>query len=168
MLGNFKGPGRRGDPCPVANVYALKALSLIPEYQDRPETRAGSELLLAQWADFAQARAAKGTDAAYKPRKLYLFGVGTDFRKLKYPFVWYNILHVADVLSRFPFVYGDPRLQDMLKAIMDQADEDGRFTATSMYRAWKGYSFADKKRPSPWLSFLVWRIQQRVRQMEQS
>jgi hypothetical protein len=167
MLGNFKGPGKRGDPCPIANVYALKALSLVPEYLDSPTTRAGCETLLAHWADFARARAVAGTEMAFKPRKLYLFGVGTDFRKLKYPFVWYDILHVADVLSRFPVVHGDPHFLDMLGTISDQADEadGGRFTATSMYRAWKGWSFADKKRPSPWLSFLVWRIQKRVGQM---
>jgi len=168
MLGNFKGPGRREDPCPVANVYTLKALSLVSEYINSPETRRGSETLLAHWGDFAQARALKESEGAYKPRKLYLFGVGTDFRKLKYPFVWYDILHVADVLSRFPFVHGDPRFRDLLGTISDQADEadGGRFTATSMYRAWKGWSFADKKRPSPWLSFLVWRIENRVGQTE--
>lgn len=26
-LGRFRGPGRKSDPCPVANLYALKALS---------------------------------------------------------------------------------------------------------------------------------------------
>jgi hypothetical protein len=31
-----------------------------------------------------------------------------------------------------------------------------------MYRAWKGWSFADKKNPSPWLTFLVLRLQRRV------
>ena len=167
MLGSFKGPGRREDACPIANVYALKALSLVPEYRDCPQTRQGCETLLAHWADFAAARAAKGTEAAFKPRKLFLFGVGTDFRKLKYPFVWYDILHVADVLSRFPFVHDDARFLQMLQVITGQADEAGRFTATSMYRAWKGYSFADKKRPSPWLSFLVWRIGRRLHQAEQ-
>ena len=75
--------------------------------------------------------------------------------------------HVADVLSRFPFVHDDARFLQMLQVITGQADEAGRFTATSMYRAWKGYSFADKKRPSPWLSFLVWRIGCRLQQTEQ-
>jgi hypothetical protein len=35
-LGKFKGPGRRSDPCPIANVYALKALSQVPELIDSP------------------------------------------------------------------------------------------------------------------------------------
>jgi hypothetical protein len=94
--------------------------------------------------------------------KLYLFGAGTFFRRLKYPFVWYDILHVTDVLSRFPFVHGDPRFQSMVETITEQADDDGRYTAASMYRAWKGWSFADKKNPSPWLTFLVLRVQRRM------
>ncbi|TFG48367.1 MAG: hypothetical protein E4H33_04295, partial [Anaerolineales bacterium] len=28
LLGNFKGPGKRDDPCPIANLLTLKALSL--------------------------------------------------------------------------------------------------------------------------------------------
>jgi hypothetical protein len=94
-------------------------------------------------------------------RRMFLFGIGTDFRKLKYPFVWYDILHVTDVLSRFPFVDTDSRFREMEDAITAQA-RDGRYTATSMYRAWKGWSFADKKQPSPWLTFLVERILKRV------
>ena len=144
-LGRFKGPGRRSDPCPMANVYALKALSLLPERVDSPATRAGAGMLLWHWAQRGE-------------RRPFLFGIGTDFGKLKYPFVWYDVLHVVDVLSRFPFLRTDPRLWEMVGTITAQADGQGRYTATSMYRAWKGWSFADKKNPSPWLTFLVWRI----------
>ena len=91
-----------------------------------------------------------------------MFGIGTTFRKLKYPFVWYDILHVTDVLSQFPFVHSDPRFREMLETITAQADEEGRYTAGSMYRAWKDWEFADKKRPSAWLTFLVLRLQKRV------
>lgn len=149
QLGRFKGPGRRADPCPIANVYALKALSQVLEWIDHPATRTGAEMLLWHWEHQGE-------------RKIYMFGIGTDFRKLKYPFVWYDILHVVDVLSRFPFARADPRFEAILEAITAQADEKGRYTAGSMYRAWKGWSFADKKRPSPWLTFLVLRIQQRA------
>ncbi len=148
-LGRFRGPGRKADPCPIANVYALKALSLVPEYLDSPATRRGVEMLLGHWARRAEV-------------KYYLFGVGSDFRKLKYPFVWYDILHVTDVLSRFPFVHADPRFGEMVAAITSQADAAGRYTAGSMYQAWRGWSFADKKQPSPWLTFLASRVQQRI------
>ena len=84
------------------------------------------------------------------------------FRKLKYPFVWYDILHTSDVLSHFKFVHEDPRFIDMLETIFDKADENGLYTAASMYRAWKGWSFADKKTPSPWLTYLVYRVTKRV------
>ncbi len=147
---DFRGPGRKDDPCPIVNVYALKALSLVPDLLDSPATRAGAEMLLGHWERQTE-------------RKMYLFGIGTDFRKLKYPFVWYDILHVVEVLSRFPFVRTDPRFREMVETITTQADENGRYTASSMYRAWKGWSFADKKKPSPWLTFLVLRIQKRVR-----
>jgi hypothetical protein len=148
-LGKFRGPGRKADPCPIANVYALKALAQVPELLDCSATRTGTDMLLQHWQ-------------YQKTIKFYMFGVGTDFRKLKYPFVWYDILHVADVLSRFAFVHADRRFQQMLKTITAQADSQGRYTATSMYQAWKGWSFADKNIPSTWLTFLVLRILKRV------
>jgi hypothetical protein len=147
-LGKFRGPGRKDDPCPIANVYALKALSQIPELVDSPAAHAGADMLLWHWGPECE-------------RKVYLFGVGTKFRRLKYPFVWYDVLHVTDVLSRFPFVRQDARFREMVAAVTAQADEEGRYTAASMYRAWKGWSFADKKNPSPWLTFLALRIQKR-------
>jgi hypothetical protein len=154
----FRGPGRKADPCPIVNVYALKALAQVPDLLDSPATRTGAEMLLWHWEHQGE-------------RKIYMFGIGTDFRKLKYPFVWYNVLHVVDVLSRFPFVHADTRFQEMVETITAQADGEGRYTASSMYRAWKGtcpgrqvqgWSFADKKNPSPWLTFLVLRAQKRI------
>jgi hypothetical protein len=148
-LGKFRGPGRKADPCPMANVYALKALAQVPELLDSPATRAGTEILLWHWEHQTE-------------RKIYMFGIGTTFRRLKYPFVWYDILHVVDVLSRFPFVHADPRFREMVKTITAQAGEDGRYRAGSMYRAWKGWEFADKRSPSPWITFLVRRVLKRV------
>jgi hypothetical protein len=152
-LGKFHGPGRRSDPCPIVNVYALKALSLVPAYLDSPVTQAGIQALLDHWENQGEI-------------KMYMFGIGTDFRKLKYPFVWYDILHVTDVLSRYSSVYEDLRFQEMVSEITTQAGENGHYTATSMYRAWKGWSFANKKQPSPWLTFLVQRIHKRVQSAE--
>jgi len=148
-LGKFKGPGRKTDPCPIANVYALKALSLVPDLQDSQAVYHGVEMLLDHWDSLTG-------------KKYFLFGVGSDFRKLKYPLVWYDILHVADVLSRFPIARSDPRFVRIISAITSQADPDGRYTASSMYLSWKGWSFSDKKKPSPWLTYLVLRIQKRM------
>jgi hypothetical protein len=148
-VGKFRGPGRRDDPCPIVNVYALKVLAEVPDLSDSPATRIGTEMLFDHWACQGE-------------RRMYLFGIGTDYRKLKYPFVWYDVLHVVEVLSHYPFVHGDSRFREMVGAITSQADDEGRYTATSMYRAWKGWSFADKKNPSPWLTFLVLRVLKRI------
>lgn len=144
-IGKFRGPGRKSDPCPIANLYALKALSQAPGMLDSPAVQAGVQMLLGHWQRRAEI-------------KFYLFGMGSDFCKLKYPFIWYDILHVADVLTRFPCARRDPRLAEMTSLIAAQADEQGRYTAGSAYQAWKGWSFANKKNPSPWLTFLAMRI----------
>ncbi|MGB3715291.1 MAG: hypothetical protein WA996_12750 [Candidatus Promineifilaceae bacterium] len=148
-LGKFRGPGRKDDPCPMAIVYSLKALAQVPEQRDSAIVKSGIEHLLWHWEHQSE-------------RKIYLFGIGTDYRKLKYPYVWYNILHVVDVLSQFASVHQDARFREMVSAIVEQADEDGLYRASSMYKAWKGWSFADKKAPSPWLTFLVARLMKRT------
>ncbi|MDQ1281587.1 MAG: hypothetical protein QG670_2852, partial [Thermoproteota archaeon] len=87
-LGNFRGPGRKDDPCPYATLIMLKMLAQLEEWRDSKETRIGAESLLNLWE---------------KSRDLhpYQFYMGTDFRKLKAPFIWYDLLHVVDVLSHF-------------------------------------------------------------------
>jgi hypothetical protein len=152
-LGKFRGPGRKTDPCPIANLLALKAISLLPASIASPAAHQGVEMLLGHWE-------------MRKEKKYFLFAMGSDFQKLKYPFIWYDLLHVVEVLSRYPFAIPDPRFQDMLAVLVEQADEDGRYTAQSMYQHWKGWSFADKKNPSPWLTFLVYRILRRVKTLE--
>lgn len=133
----------------MATTYTLKALSQVPRLHDSPAVAAGIDALLDHWEH-------------QRDYKLKMFGIGTDFRKLKYPYVWYDILHVVDVLSRFERARRDQRLLEMVDEITRQADEDGRYRAGSMYRAWKDWSFADKKQPSPWLTVLVLRINDRV------
>jgi hypothetical protein len=144
-MGRFRGPGRKNDPCPVANVYALKTLSLFSELCNGHAVQAAVEALLSQWE-------------LRKEKKFYLFGMGTDFSKLKYPYVYFDILHVLETLSRFELARFDRRYGEMLGVVTAQADNNGCYTAGSMYQAWKGWSFADKKIPSPWLTFLVERI----------
>jgi hypothetical protein len=146
----FGGPGRKDDTCPIATVYSLKALSMLPARHESDAVAAGIDAILTHWEH-------------QKDYKLKMFGIGTDFRKLKYPFVWYDILHVADVLSRYPRARRDPRLHEMIAEIESQADENGHYTAGSMYRAWKDWSFADKKHPSRFITMLVLRIQSRQR-----
>jgi hypothetical protein len=84
--------------------------------------------------------------------------MGNDFRKLKAPLVWYDLLHVLDVLARFTWLRSDPRLADMTRVMSQKMGPDGRFTPESVWTPWKSWEFGQKKSPSRWLTFLAWRI----------
>jgi hypothetical protein len=144
-LGGFRGPGRKDDPCPFATLAMVKALGQLGDLRDGPACRAGAECLLQLWNESTT-------------RHPYMFFMGTDFRKLKAPFVWYDLLHVLDVLSQFEWLAGDPRLLDMRQVLMSKADDQGRFGAESVWMPWKQWEFGQKQEPSRWITFLAWRI----------
>lgn len=144
-LGTFRGPGRKDDPCPFATLAMLKALSEIEALRNSSACHTGADTLLRLWNE----------STTQHP---YMFYMGTDFRKLKVPFVWYDLMHVLDVLSRFPWLKKDARLLDMLEILKSKADRQGRFTPDSIWTAWKDWEFGQKKEPSRWLTLLAWRI----------
>ncbi len=159
-LGKFRGPGRKEDPCPDATLLMLKVLLQWKaqwKEADLPDAeavsdgiRTASECLLGLWADSLV-------------KHPYMFFMGTDFRKIKAPFIWYDILHVADVLGRCPGREQDPRLLEMAGHIVRQADPDGRYTPQSIWKAWADWDFGQKKVPSRWLTFLVLRLAKRLK-----
>ena len=144
-LGKWRGPGRKDDPCPFANLAMLKLLAALgsPKYQ--PVAQVGAETLLSLWQDSLE-------------RHPYIFYMGNDFRKLKAPFVWYDLLHVLEVLSQFDWLRRDPRLGEMLALLQRKADAQGRFTPESVWAVWKDHDFGQKKAPSRGLTLLAWRI----------
>jgi hypothetical protein len=148
-LGKFRGPGRKGDPCPYANLIAVKALFAGGGNGYAEALNTGVEMLLNHWKNQGD-------------RKIYMFGIGTTYRRLKYPFIWYDILHVLDILSRIPAVHSDSRFKEMLKVLIDSQEEDGRFKAGSVWKAWKEWGFGQKREPSPWITLLALRILKRV------
>ncbi|MBA4376366.1 MAG: hypothetical protein C0401_09370 [Anaerolinea sp.] len=148
-LGKFRGPGRKDDPCPFANLAMLKALSEIEEWRDSPACQVGTETLLRLWSE---------SDTQHP----YMFYMGTDFRKPKIPLVWYDLIHVLDVLSKFSWLKQDGRMLDMLTVLKSKADRQGRFTLESVWTAWKDWEFGQKKEPSRWLTLTAWRIIQRL------
>jgi hypothetical protein len=148
-LGKFRGPGRKEDPCPFATLAMLKALSSMNELRDSPECHTGAETLLTLWSESFT-------------KHPYIFYMGTDFRKLKVPFVWYDLMHVLDVLSQFSWLRNDPRLIDMLSILKGKADKHGHFSLESVWTAWKDWEFGQKKQPSRWLTLMAWRILGRV------
>jgi hypothetical protein len=148
-LGKFRGPGKKEEPCPYATLVMLKMLSQFDEWKSGKEVHDGAECLLNLWQN----------SLTLHP---YIFYMGTDFRKLKAPFVWYDILHVLDVLSRFSWLKGDVRLQNMADLVRSRADAEGKFTPQSEWQVWRGWDFGQKKQPSRWLTFLVLRALKRL------
>jgi len=149
VLGKFKGPGRKDDPCPYANLVMLKALSQSARWHDDPCCHIGAETLLNLWE-------------RRNEKKPFLFAMGTDFSKLKAPLIWYDILHVLEVLTQFPWLKKDARLLEMAEIVKSKMDEQGRFAPESIWMAWKGWDFGQKKEPSRWVTFLTLRILKRI------
>jgi hypothetical protein len=143
-MGRFKGPGKRGDPCPYANLIILRMLAQLPDRLDSAEARAAVAMLLHHW----RVRGA---------RKYFLFGIGTDFAKPKAPRIWYDIIHYLDTLSRFPSARADPELSQVADLLRDEMNNESRLTSRSIWTKWKGWEFCQKKEPSRWLTFLAHR-----------
>lgn len=148
-LGKFRGPGRKEDPCPYATLVMLKVMAHVPELREARAARIGVETLLALW------------DESHT-RHPYMFFMGTDFRKLKAPLFWYDILHVLDILSHFEWVRTDKRFRQMMGSVQSKADGNGRYIPESVWTAWKDWDFSQKKVPSEGLTFFVQRILKRA------
>ena len=148
-LGNWRGPGKKTDPCPYATLLMLKLISVYPDLIESRAAQDSVECLLHLWEN----------SRTLKP---YIFYMGTDFRKLKAPFIWYDILHVADTLSYFPQARTDPRYRDMISHITAKAGPDGRYTPESVWQAWKEWDFGQKKVPSDGLTWLIDRMIRRI------
>ncbi len=148
-LGKFRGPGRKDDPCPYATLVVLQMLAHVPEMREGRSAKIGVETLLRLWENSREEHP-------------YMFFMGTDFRKLKAPLFWYDILHVLEALSHFQWARKDKRFKQMVSVVESKADAEGRFTPESVWTAWKDWDFSQKKVPSRGLTFFVQRILKRV------
>ncbi len=140
-----RGPGRKDDPCPYANLLAVRVLSRLDDHRDGQACRAAAEMLLSHWENRAGP-------------KLRFFGIGTTFGRLKYPLIWYDLLHVLDALSRVPAVHGDPRFLEMLARLEEQALDDGTYKPGSVWMNFRGLDFAQKRGASLTLTWAVERV----------
>ena len=148
-LGKFRGPGRKDDPCPYANLVMMKAITQFDEMLGSTASRRGVDTILTLWK-------------VRRERHPYMFYMGTDFSKIKAPLIWYDILHVTDVLSQFPGAREDERFIEMVEIIDRKADFEGRFTPESIWTAWKGWDFGQKKAPSPYITYIAQRMKLRL------
>jgi hypothetical protein len=144
-LGKFRGPGGKEDCCPYATLIMLKLLSCIPEYQDSDIAKDTAFTLMNLWKNSLE-------------KHPYMFYMGTDFRKLKAPAVWYDIVSVTDALSRCKSIRNDSRFKEMLALIQIKQDDNGLFIPEAVYQKLKGWDFGQKKTPSPYLTYLCLQI----------
>ena len=147
--GKFRGPGRKDDCCPYATLIMLNLLSDIDEYQSSDIAKKATAVILSLWENSLE-------------RHPYMFYMGTDFRKLKAPALWYDIVSVADCLSKFEFLKNDTRFYQMIELIRVKQDADGMFTLESVYQKCKEWDFGQKKTVSPYLTYLCVRLLNRV------
>jgi len=148
-LGGFRGPGKKDDCCPYATLIMADLLSYIPEYGNSQVAGSSVKALLNLWEN----------SLSQHP---YMFYMGRDFRKMKAPSCWYDIVSVAGVLSKYEFVREDPRFLEMIKHIKDKQDKDGLITPESVYQKLKDWDFGQKKEPSPYLTYLCYQIFERL------
>jgi len=147
----FRGPGRRSDPCPQVTVQALRTFALLPPERRPAAATDAARTLLAIWR-------ARGES------KPYLFGHGVGFKTVKWPPFWYSVLAILEALGGYPELWrgDDAQLEDR-RSITELAaclvaynlDSDGRVTPQSCYRGFEGYSFGQKKVPSPFATAWV-------------
>jgi hypothetical protein len=147
--GKFRGPGRKDDCCPYATLIMLNLLAGINEYRNSDIAKNSIDILLSLWENSHN-------------RHPYMFYMGTDFRKLKAPSLWYDVLSVADCISKFEYARTDARFLAMVEIIKEKQDSDGLFTPESVYQKCKGWDFGQKKVVSPYLSFLCKRLFARI------
>jgi len=146
-LGNWRGPGKKDEPCPYATLIMLKLLNLYPDRFNEGITIC-CDSLLNVWEHS-------------QTKHPYMFYMGTDFRKLKVPYIWYDIMHVVEVLSQAEKYQDDRRLNEMYEIIKKKETEHG-FIPESVYMPWKEWDFGQKKTVSDWLTLCILKIERRL------
>ena len=145
----FRGPGRKEDHCPLATLYALKVFSILPEYHNEQFVINGINAMCYHWR-------------ISNERKIYMFGMGKNFRKLKYPTHWFDIVHVVRVLVNFEYAKRTKEFKEMIEILQSKKTEDGDFIPESVFMVYKGWDFGQKKTPSSSLSHVIKDILDRV------
>lgn len=145
------GPRENEPSCPLATTFVLGALAQNNELRDHEVTKRGTDFLLECWANRDKIKYA-GHDSQ----------IGKDFEKLKYPFTDYRILKYLDAVSQFGFAKEDSRLKEVIALLFSKQDIQGRFTPESIHKVWQDFDFGQKEKSSRWITFLVYRIGNRV------
>ncbi len=147
----WRGPGRKADACPQVTLEGLRAFSRLPENERPKWTLEAARTPLEIWR--------RRTD-----ERPYAFGHGYQFKSVKWPNLWYDVMWVLETVSRFPNLWkGEAAEEADRKAIAEMAacliaynlDEHGRVVPQRTYRGFEEFSFGQKKEPSPFATARV-------------
>jgi len=137
------------ESCPMDNLNILMLLGQFEEYRRDSRLNGAIDLLLTHW---------NRQNEKWRP---YGFGIGADFKKLKYPAVTYGILRVLDVLSLFPYALSSRSFINMMDYVRERSI-NGLYYAESIVKFYSDFDFGQKKEPSRWITFLINRIEKRI------
>jgi len=128
--GQIPRSGKERRPMPIRQPDYAAITHAVSRHKDSPAARTGVECLL------------NAGRQVRTPSVHVLYG--TDFRKLKAPFIWYDILHVADVLSQFDFTLKDNRFIEMRILLMPKPTKQTFYAGVGV-ESLEGWDFGQKK-----------------------
>ena len=146
-VSKFRGPGRKADACPQVTLEGLRAISHL-EPAARPDwVLAAARTPLEVWR--------RRTD-----ERPYMFGHGFQFKSVKWPNFWYDVLWVLETVGRYPGLWRGSRAREAdrqslaemaacLIAYNFDGGQDGRVIPRRTYRGFERLSFGQKAKPSP-------------------
>nr|MBN2278743.1 terpene cyclase/mutase family protein [candidate division Zixibacteria bacterium] len=142
------GGSREREPsCAFATLCVMGAFARNPDLADGESVRRGLKFLLKCWENRGKIKYA-GHDSE----------IGRGWEKLKYPYTDYRILKYLEVLSQFELIRNDPNVHEMIDLLLGKGDTSGRYFAESIHKAWSDFDFGQKRIPSRWITFLMYRI----------
>ncbi len=116
---------------PGTTLYLLDAFR-FRENTNREKVKldSGVEFLLNHWL-------------SRKPMGPCVFGIGSRFLQIEYPFLRYNIFYYAYILSFYKKALMDNRFIDVYENLADRI-ENNKLIPENPHRTWNKYSFAKK------------------------
>lgn len=141
----FRGPGRKADFCPQVALEALRTFARLPASSRPPGLLDTARVSLRAWRRRHEQRP-------------YMFGHGRRFLTAKWPAFWYDAQWFLDALGRYPELWkGEAARAEDRRTLAEVAaglvthnfGPGGRVTPRSCYQGFAGFSFGQKKAPSP-------------------
>lgn len=146
------GPKERLESCPNSVLNVLWAFMTRPELRDRQELVPAVEFLLRHWE----------TKVPIPPVDRGSYGIGSRFKRIRYPLFEYHLLKYVYVLSHYDHALKDDRFREAVELLISKRDSQGRWIIDKPYRGWEELEFGKEGCPSKWATLNSLRILKRT------